>query len=136
MNKLFAYLFSIYLTILTPSVLTTEINQYRKDHGVSLVNENALLNTSATKKACDMYKRGYWSHDTPEGTPFFILIKKVGYWYRIAGENIIRNNTDPKIMVEKWSKSPTHNKVMLDGRYTDIGVGYCGNIVVTHYGDL
>lgn len=125
-------LFSIHQPVYADDIVD-RINVVRKEQKATLVTPHSLLNVSATKKACDMYKRGYWSHTTPEGTPFYILISKSGYYYKISGENIIRNNTDPIIVVDKWLASPTHKKVMLDSRYKDIGIGRCGNIIVTHY---
>lgn len=118
-----------------------QINDYRTANGLSPVSENGLLDKSATAKLSDMIARNYWSHNEPDGTEPWVFIKQAGYNYRYAGENLWygKNNTT----VTDWINSPTHKAVMLDGRYTDVGIAiqkaanYNGNsslyVVVTHY---
>lgn len=118
-----------------------QINDYRTANGLSAVSENDLLDQSATAKLSDMIARNYWSHNEPDGTEPWVFIKQAGYNYRYAGENLWygKNNTT----VTDWINSPTHKAVMLDGRYTDVGIAiqkvanYNGSsnvyVVVTHY---
>lgn len=118
-----------------------QINDYRTANGLSPVSENGSLDKSATAKLSDMIARNYWSHNEPNGTEPWVFIKQAGYNYRYAGENLWygKNNTT----VTDWINSPTHKAVMLDGRYTDVGIAiqkaanYNGNsnvyVVVTHY---
>jgi len=56
-------------------------NQERNTHGLPPLQENYLLRLSAQKHARDMYKRGYFSHYTPEG---------LDYVDRIRAENYLR----------------------------------------------
>lgn len=114
------------------SIVST-INKIRKDNKLPLLNQDKRLNLSATRKADDMVKKNYWSHQDPDGKYSWDIIKNSGYKYKTAGENLARNFDNIKT-VEAWLQSPTHLEIILNPNYKDIGVGKVGKISVIHLG--
>lgn len=118
-----------------------QINNTRKANGVSPVSRNSLLDQSSVSKLSDMVSRNYWAHNAPNGTEPWVFIQQTGYKYRYAGENLWYGHRDSP--VADWLISPTHKAVMLDARYTEIGIAiqkassYNGEqnvyVIVTHY---
>lgn len=109
------------------------INEYRIESGKGPMVRNEALDRSALDKCQDMLERNYWSHYGPNGETPWEFMKKAGYNYSFAGENLARYFLDDLLVVEAWKKSPGHNKNLLD-RTKDFGIGRCGDIVVLHIG--
>lgn len=74
----------------------------------------------------DMSQRGYFSHDTPEGVSPFERMSMAGYEFSTAGENIAAGYPTPQDVVQGWLDSPGHCTNIMNGAYTDIGVGFHG----------
>lgn len=109
------------------------INKIRKDNGLKPLKQDNRLNMSSFLKAKDMYERKYWSHSDPEGKMAWDLIKKNGFNYKKAGENLAKvfNNVSS---VEEWSKSPSHLKNILNSDFESVGYSKVGDIKVMHFG--
>jgi uncharacterized protein YkwD len=118
------------------------INQERLKVGAGPVVQHELLVKSASLKAIDMTTKYYWAHTSPEGIEPWYFFEEAGYNYRLAGENLAREFTDSKSIVDAWLNSPIHKEIMLDKRYKDVGIGFSFNIqnglpvliVVSHFG--
>ncbi|MDP1629757.1 MAG: CAP domain-containing protein, partial [bacterium] len=65
---------------------------------------------------------GYFSHVGPEGAEPWYWIKKAGYDYVYAGENLARGFIDANSVFNAWMKSAGHRANILNSRYTEIGV--------------
>ena len=82
-----------------------------------------------------MFAKGYWAHVSPIGTEPWYFITKSGYKYQHAGENLARDFSNPKDIVDAWMASPTHKQNLLDARYQDIGIavmdGYINGVETT-----
>lgn len=131
MKKLLIFTFSILLFLsLTANAyadsLTGAVNQQRAIYGIRPVVEVWKLNSTAQRRACDLYKSGQWSH---YGWQRYIY--GIGYWW--VGENIARDYNESGAM-GAFMASPTHRANILDKRFTQIGIGRCGNIIVQHFG--
>jgi uncharacterized protein YkwD len=109
------------------------INKVRKDNNMPELIPDERLNTSATQKARDMVNRNYWSHTDPDGKMAWDLIKKAGFSYSKAGENLasVYDNVDS---VEAWMRSPDHLENILDPDFTHVGYAKVGPIKVMHFG--
>jgi uncharacterized protein YkwD len=74
-----------------------------------------------------MASKGYFAHTSPTGQTAFTLLAAAGYGYKIAGENIARNNYPDSQAVSAamtgFMNSPTHKENIMDARFTNIGVG-------------
>ncbi len=110
-------------------------NANRAKVGSSAVTLNPQLNTAAAAKADDMFKENYWAHVSPKGTQPWFFITSAGYKYQHAGENLARDFSSSKDVVNAWMASPSHKKNLLDKRYKDMGIavkdGYINGVETT-----
>ena len=109
-------------------------NQKRIENGLTPLSFSSELSVSAQNKAIDLVKRNYWSHETPEGLPFWSFVNQQNYDWLYLGENLAADFETSEGIVNAWSRSDSHRKNILNENYQDIGVGISENIVVTIYG--
>ena len=99
-------------------------NQQRAKNGLKPLTANWELSRVARYKAMDMRDKNYFSHTSPTyGSPF-TMMKNFGISYRAAAENIAAGQTTPQEVVTAWMNSAGHRANILNGTYTQIGVGY------------
>jgi uncharacterized YkwD family protein/spore coat assembly protein SafA len=99
-------------------------NQQRAKYGLKPLTANWELSRVARYKATDMRDKNYFSHTSPTyGSPF-TMMKNFGISYRAAAENIAAGQTTPQEVVTAWMNSAGHRANILNGTYTQIGVGY------------
>jgi len=107
-------------------ILTSNIvhlsNVVRNQKGLQTLTENKALTTAAYDKLNDMFQKNYWDHKSPDGTEAWYFIKKEGYDYNRAGENLARGFTNANSVFNAWMSSPTHRANILESRYQDIGI--------------
>lgn len=97
-------------------------------HAVKPVKRNKKLTKAARRHAKDMARRDYFSHySSRSGRSPFKRIRKAGYRYSAAGENIAAGYTDPHKVVDAWLDSPAHCKVIMNPKYKHVGVGISHN---------
>ena len=77
---------------------------------------------AAEAKAEDMLKNDYFAHTSPEGRTPWHWLKKAGYSYKYAGENLATNYTDAKDQEKAWMKSKTHRENILNKNYREAGI--------------
>ena len=103
------------------------VNEQRAKNGLKPLTENWELSRVARYKSQDMADNRYFSHTSPTyGTPFQ-MIRAFGLFYRTAGENIAYGQRTPQAVVNAWMNSSGHRANILNGSYTQIGVGYVSN---------
>lgn len=120
---LFVFPKTNYFASILPSVVVDLINREREDIKENALTANALLEKAAKMKAEDMAERGYFSHESPDGTTPWEWIKKAGYQFAYAGENLAINFFDSKDVVSAWMNSTSHKENILDKHFTEIGIG-------------
>lgn len=120
------------LTIPTLSSTVTEyesevvrlVNVERAKYGLEPLTMNWELSRVARYKSQDMHDKGYFSHTSPTyGSPF-TMMSNFGISYRTAGENIAMGYSTPQAVVNGWMNSAGHRANILNGSFTEIGVGY------------
>lgn len=100
------------------------VNEIRQKNGLGTLKSNWQLARVARYKSQDMHDKKYFSHTSPTyGSPFDMM-KNFGISYRYAGENIAMGYRSPSAVVDGWMNSPGHRANILNGNYTEIGVGY------------
>ncbi len=100
------------------------VNEQRAANGLAPLTLNEKLSDVARAKSQDMHDNNYFSHTSPTyGSPFDML-KTFGISYRAAGENIAMGYATPQAVVNGWMNSAGHRANILNGSYTQIGVGY------------
>ena len=131
------------LATVLSSVLVDQTNGERSQYGLSgTLSVNEKLVIAAQAKADDMARRGYFSHNTPEGKEPWVFLKDAGYSYDAAGENLAVNFVESSDVTRAWMNSPGHRANILNGKYTEIGIAtaqgtYKGNdaiFVVQYFG--
>src|SRR5262249_20234617 len=102
-------------------------NGQRASAGMAGFRWDTTLANVARQRAQDMASKGYFAHTSPTGQTAFTLLAAAGYGYKIAGENIARNNYPDSQAVSAemtgFMNSPTHKENILDSRFNSIGVG-------------
>lgn len=106
---------------ITTEELLTLTNQKRVENGLAPLQFNKELAFAAQAKAEDMFSKDYWAHNAPDGITPWHFIKKSGYEYKYAGENLARGFTNSSDIVDAWMKSTSHRENMLSKNYEDIG---------------
>ncbi|MBI2035941.1 MAG: CAP domain-containing protein [Candidatus Liptonbacteria bacterium] len=114
---------SSYLAAIFSTVLTDLTNESRVVNNVPKLRVSRVLEQAAARKAEDMARVGYFSHNGPDGKTPWEWLKEAGYIYRFAGENLAVNFIDSGDVVTAWMNSPGHKKNLLDNRFTEIGIG-------------
>ena len=96
-------------------------NQERAKEGIGPLTLNNQLSTSAHADAEYMFTKNYWAHIAPDGTTPWDFIKKSGYSYVYAGQNLARGYNTSSDVVNAWMASPDHRANMLSKNYEDVG---------------
>jgi len=99
------------------------VNEERKKAGVSPLKQDLALNQLAIIKAQDMIQRKYFDHSSPYYGQPWDMATLFDYEFTRFGENIARNFTQPKDVVNAWMASEKHRENILKENYTNIGVG-------------
>jgi uncharacterized protein YkwD len=107
--------------------VVTRVNDARRREGLAALMVDPELVTIARRYSCDMAKRGFFDHTSPDGETMGDRMRKAGKRYRSVGENIARiESRDPaERAVAGWLKSPGHRENMLGREFTHTGVGAC-----------
>jgi uncharacterized protein YkwD len=111
-------------------------NRTRADRNLPKLCVHPALQRAAEAHSKDMIRRDYFSHDTKgQREDFAQRIKRYGYNYRVAGENIAWGagsaGSPRQIFSEgryNWMDSSGHRRNILDGRFREVGIGaYTGD---------
>ena len=112
-----------FLACLTQDLIMKEINPVREEQGFLGLQASEKLNKAAQMKAEDMIENDYFEHISPDGKYPWEWLKQVDYNYAAAAENLAMNASEPKSLVRAWLNSPSHAKNILNGYFTEIGIG-------------
>lgn len=88
---------------------------------------NALLDRAAALHAQDMARRGVMTHEGSDGSSFADRIRRAGYVYRTAGENVAAGQPTPERLVSDWAKSPPHCANLMNRDFTEMGLAFALN---------
>mgnify|MGYP001579567720 CR=1 FL=1 len=124
-----------YATILPPPppTIIQMVNIEREKVGLNKLTTSLQLTNSAQTKCEDMVAKDYWDHISPDGTTPWYFIESAGYYYRYAGENLCRIGDDTGCM-EGWMNSSKHKENILAPEFREMGIGYCKDMIVQHFG--
>jgi uncharacterized protein YkwD len=105
-----------------------DINSLRRQHGLAPLRLSANLSAAARQHSSEMAARGYFSHDSANGSTFD---KRIARYYAMGhsrywsvGENLLWSSPDVDAggALNMWWNSPEHRKNMLTARWREIGV--------------
>ena len=115
------------LSTLEQGVLA-DINSLRKEHGLAPLRLSVSLSAAARQHSSEMAARGYFSHDSANGSSFdkrisrYYAMRRSRYWS--VGENLLWSSPDVDAggALDMWWNSPEHRKNMLTARWREIGL--------------
>lgn len=131
-----------YASNISVSDLLKYTNNKRATAGKDKLVINPKLSQAAQRKAEHMFKNDYWAHVAPDGTDPWSFIIGADYDYLYAGENLAKNFSTSKDVVDAWYKSSSHRENLLSEKYTEVGFasvngvldGYETTLVVQMFG--
>ena len=85
---------------------------------------NELLAKASQLHAEDMAQHNYFSHSGRDDSRVAQRVERVGYRYRVTGENIAAGQASPEDAVAGWIKSPTHCANLMNPAFTEMGVAF------------
>lgn len=118
-----------YATDIHAEKLLAAVNAKRQAAGLGLLSLDSQLSEAAARKAADMFAKNYWAHNNPVGASPWEFITQSGYTYTVAGENLAKNFSDSRGVVDAWMDSPTHRDNILKASYHDVGFAVVNGIL-------
>lgn len=108
------------------TALLTLMNASRTREGLLELRRDATLDAVALARARDLVANGYFDHFSPDGESAFLELAARGVRYRLAGENLARNNYPDSRTVgaafDGLMASPGHRANILEERFSLVGV--------------
>lgn len=98
------------------------VNQERRKYHLPLLARDTALRTVARAHSLDMFKKGYFSHISLEGTSPFDRIQAHHINYYTAGENLALAQT-VEIAHMGLMNSPGHRANILNPKFGRLGIG-------------
>ena len=102
------------------------MNNARTNEGTRVLTRYAELNDVALTRAQNLVENGYFDHYAPDGESAFSELAARGIRYRLAGENLARNNYSEARTVdaafEGLMASAGHRANILEQRFSKVGV--------------
>ncbi len=98
------------------------VNEERIANGLPLLAPDPELTEVARRHSADMFTRGYFAHDTPEGDTPFDRMREANVRFLIAGENLALAPTVP-VAHTGLMNSPGHRANILRPQFGRVGIG-------------
>ena len=98
-----------------------DVNARRGQHGLAPVAVSDALVRAAVHQACHMARSGRMSHEGAKGARLPARLRKVGYRYRAAAENVAFGHRDAGRVVAGWMASDGHRRNILMPSATQAG---------------
>lgn len=98
------------------------VNKERASRGLSTLAFDRKLTENGRKHCIDMFKRGYFSHYTPEGLTPFDRMAQDDIYFTYAGENLALAPNVPTAM-QGLMNSPGHKANILSKNFGTVGIG-------------
>jgi uncharacterized protein YkwD len=102
--------------------MLTLLNQARAQVALSPLHSDTLLQQAAREHSADMYKRHYFSHNTPDGKTPYDRLRDLRFHYVTAGENLAFA-TDVDTAFQSLMQSPDHRANILNPDFRCVGIG-------------
>jgi uncharacterized protein YkwD len=114
------------------TVVELSINSERAERGCGPLRMHPGLARSAAKQARLLLTEGELDHDA--GSPMGERLHRAAPSATVLGENLAWGTGSealPEAIVQAWMESPPHRRIMLDCRFSQLGVG----IATGRFGD-
>jgi uncharacterized protein YkwD len=107
---------------ITRASVVAAMNEYRAEHHLPPLREDARLDGAAGDRMRDMEDQAYWAHESPDGRSPFTWMEPNGYTFHYAGENLATGFDTTEVLVEGWMESPGHRANILSPHFEDCGI--------------
>lgn len=104
-----------------------EINALRRSRGLAPLRLSAALSRAADAHSAAMAKRGFFAHESADGTAFWKRVarfypRRNGSWS--VGENLLWSSpdVDARGALRMWLNSPPHRKILLTPHWREVGL--------------
>lgn len=106
--------------------LLTLTNAERTKAKLGNLRLNTKLAAAAQRQADDMARSGQFSHTGSDGSQMGDRVKSSGYRFSLAAENIYMQSPSNRAerAIAGWMNSKGHRENLLNGQFTEIGLGY------------
>jgi uncharacterized protein YkwD len=108
--------------------IITLINEERQKFNLGRLRQNSNLTQAADNKVADMISGEYFAHVSPTGKKWSDFIQASGYNYVAGGENLARNYTSSREIVQAWLNSPAHRDNILNPKFKETGIAIRSSI--------
>jgi uncharacterized protein YkwD len=103
------------------------VNMERKTRNLKILVKDSSLKVAAKLHCTDLFTRGYFSHNNPEGLTPFNRLEKLNIRYTTAGENLAFSSS--VLAAHKaLMNSPGHRANILNPKYGKIGISILENV--------
>ena len=109
------------------------VNEERAKYGLGALKRASDLDALARAHSQDMINRHFFDHTNPDGQSPFDRMRAAGISYRAAAENIAYGQRSAAAVMDAWMNSSGHRANILNGTYTEIGIGAVKNSGGTIY---
>ncbi len=106
----------------TEDAMLDLVNKERTQRGLQPLEMDPDLRLLARAHAADMFKRGYFAHETPEGKNPFDRMRDANIVFNAAGENLALAPT-LEMAHDGLMNSPGHRANILNTQFHKIGIG-------------
>jgi uncharacterized protein YkwD len=110
------------------AALLTEMNLARARNHRAPLRMLETLTRPARAHSRYLLRAGLFSHDSPDGSPFWTRLERAGFpRTRAMGENLLElggcNDSTARLAVQLWMQSPEHRANMLSKKFRVTGLG-------------
>jgi uncharacterized protein YkwD len=100
------------------------LNAVRARHRLRPLSVSSGLTAAARHHSLEMVRRGFFAHESADGSSFVRRIRRFYRNFRSAAENIAFGCPDlsADAAMSLWMKSPPHRRNILDPRWREIGI--------------
>lgn len=84
----------------------------------------APLDVASLTYARELARLDRFDHRGIDGSTAAERVGRTGYAWRLVGENLAAGPTSAEEVVEGWLASPGHCRNLMDGRFTQMGIGF------------
>ena len=95
----------------------------RQARGLSALRPSAALARAAQAHANDMSRHNYFSHKSRNGARLSDRVRRAGYKFCYAAENIAHGQLNAASVMSAWMNSPGHRRNNLSPKVVEYGVG-------------
>jgi uncharacterized protein YkwD len=111
------------------TAVVARVNVIRRGRGLRPLRWNRRLAAAADYHSRDMAHKGYFEHDSANGTAFWRRIERFytsrGFRSWTVGENLLwaSDTYGASFAVREWMESPPHRENLLSRDWREIGIG-------------